>query len=610
MRRGGFGAEDVSLVSARASSPDQLSVIWDRNGAVVTAMPIAGGMGGNRINIDFVRYPSDFNLAAAVNMRRSSQSNLPAVSPDTQFHSVVNEYSERTRILALDGEKLAMNDDELAEWLIQAEQQMYLGTDNHPLFETSLEDTACMLCRLPNGQVTLTEVPRGHVNAVRDRLRPISLIDPNRPYLNATIETPVRSVTRYFLTAFEEGKNSRRQGKDREVTAIMLISRTGFSFGLWSPNNGLFNEYSFLAPKDLARGEGESKGAPDRFTPYVRRAFDQLFLQLTQEKLEQLDLAGYAQLVWACDAGLADSIAPIAAEYVDKAGLDVFQMPVPADEAMAGGLLTASYNFGEPVPIGASILPPVNLARDLMALADSEESERRRLELVNTQARRNRALFTILAAPVVVVALILAFVASLVREQIVIAVRDARADARMAELKPALDRRRSYEANLKWYQEFITQVSELRKQQPVGIGMLYQLNTNYPLNLDPAFYVSDMRLSPAGDVELRGLARNKDAVATFLKTLEFAGGSESGSRLFSDLTYEVQESAGATTVGATRPGMPAMTGSTLTGTGSTAVGTVSWSMRGKYNPLVAFAPPDPNAKPPAAPAAAPPLAAK
>jgi hypothetical protein len=76
-----------------------------------------------------------------------------------------------------------------------------------------------------------------------------------------------------------------------------------------------------------------------------------------------------------------------------------------------------------------------------------------------------------------------------------------KADGKTQELKPAVDRRRSYEANLKWYQEFIREVSLLRRQQPVGIGLLYQLNSNYPFAVDPSFYVSDLKLTSNGDLE-------------------------------------------------------------------------------------------------------------
>ncbi len=636
----------------QASSPDQLAAVWSgEQREVVVASPIPGNAAGS-YDLDVARFPANFNLAAALKMRRASSVNLSAFSEQTIYLTVVSDFSERTRILALNGDVLALDDDELIEWLVNAERQMLLGTDNHQVFETALEDTACSVQRLPNGQVAMTEVPRQHVQATREKIR--SLIGDDAPvFINLTIETPLRCAARYFLTALPEGAVVLRDEKEREATAFLLIGKAGFSYGLWSPATGLFSEYAFPAPAQINRpphGSDENSGgfsyetataarrppeptsdtsldaAPEelkiprdeRLENYIRHAFDQLFLQLSPEKLEQLELSNYAQVVWATETGLSDIIAPIAAEYSANSGLDFFQLPAPSDEAVAGGLLFGSFTFGDATAAGAEIVPPVNIARDILVLADKEEIERRRIEEIYVLKRRNRVVFSLLAAPVIVLASLLAITADLVRSQLMTGFREMRADARTLELKPALDRRKSYEANLKWYQEFITQVSGLRRQQPVGIGMLYELNASYPFNVDPSFYVADLKLGEIGGgnvranpgdkakcfdcVEIKGLARNKDAVTSFLRSLEFAGGPQSGTRLFSNLAYEVQETATPTAAPTgNQPTLPAITGSGLTATG-TAPGIIVWSIKGNYLPMAEFAPPD-KTKPPAAAAA-------
>jgi hypothetical protein len=178
----------------RVSSLDQAAVVWSGDGEVVAASPLEGRVAGS-YEIDVARFPTDFNLAAAMNMRRSGRTGVPPLSAETLYLTTVTEYSERTRILALDGEKLALDDDELAEWLIEAERQVFIGTDNHPLFETSLEETACCIRRLPNGQVSMTEVPRKHVLAARERMRGL-LGDQMSSHMNLCVETPLRSTAR------------------------------------------------------------------------------------------------------------------------------------------------------------------------------------------------------------------------------------------------------------------------------------------------------------------------------------------------------------------------------------------------------------------------------
>jgi Tfp pilus assembly protein PilN len=622
-------ANDLSSDRQEASSSDQVAVFWNNSDEVIAASPAVSDVSGS-FDMDITRLPAGFDLSAALNMRREKNLGVPPLSEQTQYLTVVPSFTERTRILALDGNTLALSDDELAEWLIEAERRVTNGTDNHPIFETALQDTACTISRLPNGQVTMTEVPRQFIEAARDRLRPLAgnTISPN---LKLTVETPLRCAARYFLTALPEGASALRPERESEVTAFLLISKAGFNYGLWSPSAGLFSEYGFLSPTGISRQsggfnkfgavpfesgggaavrivDGEKDAASDseetegqleaqNLEAYIRHAFDQLFLVLSPEKLEQLQLSGYSQVVWATELGLSENVSAIAADFAERTGLDFFQISVPFDEAITGGLLFGSFNFGDETVAGAEILPPVNLARDLLVLADTEEIERRRMEELYVQKRRSRAVLTLVAMPVVVLACLLAIIADLARAQIMLGVREQSADARTAELKPALDRRNAYEANLKWYQEFIKQVSNLRRQQPVGTGMLYELNPSYPFGTDPSFYISELKLLPSGGVEIKGLARNKDAVTSFLRSLEFSGGAQSGTKLFGNLTYEVQEGVAQTPVQTGgQANLPTMAGSNL-GVTKPAPGVIAWSIKGNYLPVMEFIPPDPAKNP-------------
>jgi Tfp pilus assembly protein PilN len=507
----------------------------------------------------------------------------------------------------------------LLEWLVNAERQVLLGTDGHPVFETALEETACSIRRLPNSQISMTEVPRSAVDALGMRLRGLAGASVTSP--SVCVETPLRCAARYFLRVMPQGSETLQQGRSADVTAFLLMNRSGYSFGLWSPKAGLFSENAFLAPDAInpkggrnrredfpdQRPKGEADTTDTRTTDeYIRKAFDQLSLHMSREKLASLGLANYAQVIWGAESGLVRSIGPVAAEFQSKTGFTSVPLSVSADEAIAGGLLLGSYSFSSPSVAGVETVPPVNLARDILVLANTEEIARRRDEEVRLQGRKNRAVMTMLAPPVIVGAILFALIASLMVSGLFLTVREAQADAKAQELKPAVDRRRSYEANLKWYQEYISEVSRLRRQQPVGIGLLYQLNSNYPFAIDPSFYVSDLKLNSNGDLEMKGLARNKDAVASFLKALEFAGGPESGSRLFSNLAYEVQE-VGAPSAVQAQVKLPTIAGSTLGSGNAGAPGVVIWSIKGNYLPVAGFNP-KPAVKP-TVPGGQPPAAA-
>ena len=574
-------------------SRDQLSIVFGSLGDVVAAWPVSRDA-ARTWELEVERFSSQYNLSQQIDQHRGGQTGGMPLSQDTYFLTAFSEFSERTRILALDGDRLALDDRSLAQWLINAEQNVVLGTDDHPLFETSLDDTACVITRLPNGLVAMTEVPRAHVLAARERIRSL-LGDRNGFSAEVCIESPVRSTARYFLAAVKEGELVQRAGKEAEVTAFVVIGNGGFRFGLWSPSAGLFSEYGFIAPKEviqLSDRAAPSKATTDILEKYVRHAFGQLELQLSKEKLEQLQLSGYTQVVWASEPGLSNSIAPIAAEHASQTGIQVFHLDAPLDEAVVGGMLLGSFAFGDTKAFGASILPQANLARDLLVLADTEQDRRRVTEQSLAKKRRDAAVFSLLAAPVAVIAVLLATVLGLILSQVYIGVREVQANKKTEELKPALDRRNSYEANLKWYQEFIKQVSKLRNQQPAGIGLLYQLNSDYPFTVDNSFYISDMKLLPTGAVEMKGYARSKDAVASFLKSLEFAGGPESGTRLFGNLAYEVQEGAPQPVVTAGQTAAPTMPGGIISAN-QIRPGVIVWSIKGTYLPVEAFAPPPP-----------------
>lgn len=613
-----FDWTEGDSLEAAASSPDQVAVVTF-GGEVVVASPAAGASEGT-YDLDLTRLPSDFNLAGAINMRRETHLGVPRLSERTNFLTVVSNNSERTKVLALSQATLELSDEQMLDWLIEAERNITPGTDNHPLFETPLEETACSVVRLPNGQVALTEVPRSVVDAAREKMSVLQG-GVDQECLNLCIETPIRCAIRYYLTALPEGQEALSSEMEDEVTALILIARAGFSFGLWNPKAGLFTEYGFPAPAELTANPaawdkilkpkplvvpntGELKPPKsielrnpllEEFQLYVRQAFDQLALQLSPETAGELGMSTVSKVIWATEIGLDETVGRIADEYSNHSNIEFFKLEVPADEAIASGLLLGSFNFGYDSVPSADVLPTMNLARDLMVLEDKEELERRRLEDMLVQQRRSRMVLTLLAAPALLAAFLLGFVVDLVRSNTALYFRDQSADARLAELKPAIERRKSYEQTLKWYQEFIGQVSSLRKQQPAAVGMLYDLNSNYPLGIDPSFYISQLNLNQKGEVEMKGYARNKDAVTTFLRSLEFWGAEESGKKLFTGLAYEVRE--GMVQPPTTGVQAPTISGSSMGGA-PPAPGVVAWTLKGVYMPAEAIAPkPKPNATP-------------
>jgi hypothetical protein len=159
--------------------------------------------------------------------------------------------------------------------------------------------------------------------------------------------------------------------------------------------------------------------------------------------------------------------------------------------------------------------------------------------------------------------------------------RESAADARTAELKPALDRRTEYEAKIESYREFIQLVGELRKQQPVAMRLLFQLNDRYPLDVDLGFFVGQLEMDEKGQAKMRGLARNPEAVTRFLKSLEAARDEVDGQLLFEGLTYSVRETGAA----GANPAMDRTFAQNNPIFRNTVPGVIEWDMSATYLPV-------------------------
>jgi hypothetical protein len=600
-------------------SPDQVAVVWFRHGEVVVASPTASDSPG-AYDLDLTKIPSDFNIGAAVSMRRATELGLTPLSEKTQFVTVLPDFAERTQVMALDAVTRSLDDESLITWLIEAERKYVNGTDDHPLFETPLEETACSVLRLPDNNIALTEAPREFLNNVRSQIESFTGI--RAEDIKLTVETPSRAALRYFLAATVEGEKVLDPDHLTEVTAIIVIGRTGFSFALWNPRAGLFTEYGFPAPAELKSDElawnalfnfeaSETNANVDEqqvlklkneLDLYIRQAFDQLLLQLSPETAGELGMSSFARIIWATERDLDAMVTEIARDYENYSGTEFIPIGVASDEAIASGLLLGSFSFGAETVVGAEILPQVDLAKDLAVLADKEELERLRIEQQMLERRQKRAGLALAAPPVIVIALIIGFAVNNIGSQILYGFRESAADQRTAELKPALDRRLGYEAKINSYKEFIKLVGELRKQQPVAMKLLFQLNDRYPLDIDPGFFVGQLEMDDKGQAKMSGLARNPEAVTRFLKSLETARDEDDGELLFQELTYSVREPGASSN----NPAMGRNFDQKNSMFQNTAPGVIQWNMTAFYLPVMRSVPePEEPAKGKKKPAAKP-----
>jgi hypothetical protein len=594
---GTFNPDDLIEDGAPAfQSPDQVAIVWFGHGDVVVASPTASDSPGS-YDLDLTKVPTEFNLGATISMRRSTELGVPSLSEKTRFVTVLPDFTERTRVMALEPMTRSLDDEALISWLIEAERKYVNGTDDYPLFETPLEETVYSVLRLPDNNIALTESPRKTLVEVRAQIESFTGI--REGDIDLVVETPSRAALRYYLSATVEGGKLLEAEHIAEVTAVIVMGRTGFSFGLWNPRAGLFTEYGFPAPAELQSDriawnalfnfdatetnanvdEQQILKLRNEVDLYLRQAFDQLLLQLSPETAGELGMSSFGRVVWATEPDLDGMVSEIAADYQSYSGIEFMPIGVSADEAMASGLLLGSFSFGADSVEAAEVIPVVDLARDLAVLADKEELERLRVEQQLIERRRKRAALALSAPPVIVLALIIGFALDTVRSHVMFGFRESAADAKAAELKPALDRRVEYERKIDGYREFIQLVGELRKQQPLTMKLLFQLNDRFPLDVDPGFFVGQLEIDEKGQTKMRGLARNPEAVTRFLKSLESAKDETDGELLFEGLTYSVRET------GALVPGLERSTSQGSPIFRNTAPGIIEWDMSATYLPV-------------------------
>jgi hypothetical protein len=170
----------------------------------------------------------------------------------TVFRFVPTLFTEETRVAALPDEALTLPDEALTRWLVEAALTQTAGEDGFPLFEAALDNTAYDYARLPDGQVSLTELPRDLLHDARKRVlqtKPLetrdlaSLTDyapdDSQPFLLHAVETRLRAVTRFLAVRDADFFNALGA---QENVAVFAFTPLGCGFALWNPAQGFHTE--------------------------------------------------------------------------------------------------------------------------------------------------------------------------------------------------------------------------------------------------------------------------------------------------------------------------------------------------------------------------------
>ena len=480
----------------------------------------------------------------------------------TVFRFVPDLFMEQTRIAALPDDVVRLGDDELTEWLVAAAAADTTGQDGKSVFESSLDDSAYDFTRLPSGQIALTEIPRETVDQTRLKLLPVvgSITEDELaasaagfrvdapPEFPQAVETRLRAVAR-FLAERERAFFSSLGGE--ETVAFFCFTPQGAGFALWSPASGFYVElgdFFHLRPEDQIIPEGIDK-ATYLGHLYGESVYNFLNDQFYRRIVPDDDSAAPVNLVrvyWTAAEKFTSPLESILSEFSEQTEFPFISAGVPMEEMVVSGLLLGCFDES------TELIPAVNLANDVRRQRTAIFAAAAAASRQTHRARRRTALLYAVLPSVCAVGFILGLLLNSSRISASIDSRRTAATAEKARLTPLINARAEYETTLSWYEDVLRQIVGLRRKQSAALAFAARLDPLFPPT--NSFYVSNLKLLPGGNFEIKGLARDQFAVSEFARQLEFAaenggdisgGSGGGGARYFSNLTLEFKQGSGS-----------------------------------------------------------------
>lgn len=468
-------------------------------------------------------------------------------------------------LLVTSGEALGEKDDAFITRLVVELYTQEAGeSGGDPLAERASDWS-----RTPDNKIALTEMPRDEVAGVQAWTRAaVTADDAEAELVHVAVETPLRAALRSLL------HDSPEFGRvpEGQAVALLLISSYGATVGLWSPARGLFKELeepfqpvgiddAALEDETLSAFAAEAafdeRGLDEVRTADVGHALGRLAKLIAPAALAKDQITGVSSLVWMASASVRPFVAGQLGEFARESSLPVVEQPGGLEERIALGLALGAV---------ASAVPSIDLATDLRERRDADAARFDAVREAAASAGRASAVLAVAAPLVVVLAVVLALFVGINLEGWTITRAEAAANAEAQVLRPIAEERKAAEANIKWFETVINQVVEMRSKQGGVVRLLDDLNARYPHG-DQTWVVREMTADAAGNVQIKGLTKNEDALYTFYRNLDFSNGLFAGVGL--------QKGTGGA------PAAPGLGGS------QAPAGVIEWTVKATYAPLTA-----------------------
>ena len=363
--------------------------------------------------------------------------------------------------------------------------------------------------RTPDGRVLVTQVDRTAVNDIAAQVarwyEQQQVQGSRAPEPSLTVETRTRAIARVWSLS------TNYQTAPSGTTALLVLGRDDYSFGLWSETTGLVYE---------TEENFESGAILEDKLDHARNMFCRLINATT---IDGLHLPPVSRVVVSAPE---DAIQPLIETLKDTQelnGIKVAQISLNLGQeeanildqptALAIGAIVAAGD-GHNVPVCDLIVAP---EERLALLKEKTETQSR-------AARSGQAVMGALAVLAPLVAMI-AFMVTCVADQAVERGRlQSRINVEMKTSEKLAKENADYEsqkANFSAFNGLLNYLITLRTRQPAAHQLLRDLNQRWPS--DSTWYISELNVK-GGQIEIKGKTKNEQAITAFAKALEFSDG--------------------------------------------------------------------------------------
>lgn len=521
----------------------------------------------------------ELGISLPAQIKEWADENKIVLSVNTQFFLNCSEHHEHSKLLSLTAAVQELPEENLIAWILDSARKNSSGADGKPVIkEVDFKSVSYTHYRLPNGKIGLTSVPRKEIPQAAARVLD-DVLGADRAALakdvalNLQIETPIRAIARYYFENF-------KQPAPDSATGFLAINDKGYAFGLYAANSGDLiveaaetfeqtdiNAVDFLQNVEhfpVTEDEIDSSSYRDKVLHAISEMQSE-FADLSRFELEKL-----TEVVWVTSHEMRDAFNGALAEQNGQLDFLPVSLDVSVEEAIACGLLLAG--------VPGILPPPLNLIRDLIAQSQEDLSEIQNIAEQRESQQRVNAAIALLLPFLVLVAIAAGLMVDTYRASSALADREQINSNKSNELAPTLLLWNSYNERYKFYDDYTKNIVKLRLTQDRAIKLFTELDQRYPLALDGSFYVSDMKLASTGALELKGMAKDQNAITAFVQSLESSKTVNNGQyqKTFGALTFELQKDAKDANAGiSSAPGAPEV---------------VVWNVKGIYAPLDAPAP--------------------